>query len=196
MAKTASLVAVFYNYRMWASELICIFSGARKGELLVKKVNGRDTKKDCKISDVQMSKDYIQIFRPRQGNTKTTANLRGTKRSGTDCGTFWPTFSTFFKILKTIICTVLVTKRTPFRSQEPHPYYLQPVLEKNYRRRHPSQACPPGTIGGHGGRIRLATLLDIRNVNEVDIKGRGRWSSKCWQIYVRMFTEYYKSYKF
>ena len=48
---------------------------------------------------------------------------------------------------------------------------------------------PKGSAGGHGGRIRLATLLDIRGVRENDIKGRGRWSSACWEIYVRMFSK-------
>ena len=37
--------------------------------------------------------------------------------------------------------------------------------------------------------FRLATLLEIRGTAIVDIKGRGRWASECWQIYVRMFME-------
>ena len=175
------------NYRMWASELICIFSGARKGELLVKKVNGRDTKKDCKISDVQMSKDYIQIFVHDKVTQKRLPIYVARKEVEPIVERFGQHFD-IFKILKTIIAQSSSPNELLFVHKN-----RTPITYNQYWKRITNVATlagmPPGTIGGHGGRIRLATLLDIRNVNEVDIKGRGRWSSKCWQIYVRMFMD-------
>ena len=47
---------------------------------------------------------------------------------------------------------------------------------------------PGGSVGGHGGRIRMATLLAIQGKEDIYIMGRGRWRSTCWHTYVRLFT--------
>ena len=173
--------------RLWASELICLFSGTRKGELLVQKNTGRNTNKDCKVSDVHMSENFIQIFVHDKVKRKRLPVFIDRKEVEPIIQRFGPHFD-IFAIMKTILAEAKELSELLFVHQDGSP------ITYNQFWKAITKIClqaklPKGAIGGHGGRIRLATLLEIRGTAIVDIKGRGRWASECWQIYVRMFME-------
>ena len=49
---------------------------------------------------------------------------------------------------------------------------------------------PKGAIGGHSGRIYMATLMAYQRKSVAEIMKRGRWNSDAWRLYVKLLIRH------
>ena len=134
-----------------------------------------------------MSENFIQIFVHDKVQRKRLPAFISRKEVEPIVKRFGPHFD-IFEIMKKILAEAKDLAELLFVHQDGSPITYNQFW-KTITKICLQAKLPKGAIGGHGGRIRLATLLEIRGTSIVDIKGRGRWASECWQIYVRMFMD-------
>ena len=175
----------WFNSRLWATELIGIFAGTRKGELLVKTQNpsARNTLKDFHVRDVTINSESIQLWVFGKASLKRESALILREEVEPIVKRFGKHFD-IFRILKEILDSASSPDDLVFCHTNGKPItYNQywPVITDVCKR----AKVPKGSTGGHGGRNRLATLMAIKNYKDIYIKGRGRWTSVCWETYVR-----------
>ena len=179
------------NLRLWISELMCLFAGVRKGDILLLSADPTKWKgKDVRKKDLTISDNMIQLS--VQGKCDGVLRERALilRSEVTPIVQLYGKQFDIFELLKEI-------------KQEDAADYNEddllfahtdgtPILYRQYWAWMDDATAraglPKGSATGHGGRIRLCTLLMIQGHSEVYIMSRGRWKSDCWMIYFRLFT--------
>ena len=179
----------YLGKRMLISELTCMFAGSRRGELhpLIKNRTIRKTKRDCLKESITIGSNEIQVmvFDKAAQKMKPISILRHEVQPMIHkYGNHFDIFALYKEIMSET-------------NNKGHGLLLEnkdgsPITYQEYwkflTKTCASAGIPKGRIGGHSGRIRMATLLAMQGHKVKYIKMRGRWSSECWEIYVRTFS--------
>ena len=178
----------FDGNQMFISDLICLFAGTRKGQLLVPSADPSKWKnKELRGSDILIHQNEIQIrVRSKCNGTERQSHLILRSEVQPIVDKFGPQFDIFDKLTK-LKNSLTSQSQLLFRHRDGSPItYNQfwKVISKATK----EAGMPAGSVGGHGGRIRMATLQAIQGKKDIYIMGRGHWVSTCWHAYVRLFT--------
>jgi len=179
------------NKRIWATELLCMFGGFRKGDLLLLKKDPKTWKgKEVRKKDVDIGENVMVITVKGKftGRPERVLLLRSEVQPIIDkFGNHFDIFAIMKDIMQENTADDYQEDDLLFTHQDGTPilysYYYRHMNDATLR-----AGLPGGSTTGHGGRIRLCTLLMIQGHNEVYIMSRGRWKSDCWMIYFRLFT--------
>ena len=164
--------------------LMTILGGFRMGELLPKTIDPekRNTFKDCKVKDVHLSKNTITV----KVLSKTTKDYESVNIHVSEMNVLIELFGAEFDVMKILqdITQDASPDRLLFVRADGLPFTYNYFMVQ-LRKATDAMKIPRGYLGGHSGRIYLASLLALQNVKDSYIQKRGRWKSKAFKMYVR-----------
>ena len=171
---------------VWLAQLLTSLTGARLGELLAGAVHAdkRNTKKDLLDGHITITASgtleasVLGKNGRRQMVFTSKAEFHPLVR---EFGPHWDVVA----IAKRVMHRNLSRPGTLlFRHADGDPFTYAQYMDR-LRQICADARIPSGAIGGHSGRIYMASFMAFNNASVATIKSRGRWTSDCWKIYAR-----------
>ena len=174
---------------IWAVATICFFGAMRIHELLARQISNFDPVntllgQDIKLRTIRLGSEKVKII---QIKIKAPKESRCIKNKIIDIyengGTLCPV-----RALEKWLLTAPPTKKgLPFfRMHDGTPLTgrkLNEVLKKCFKKHIPAKM---GFVSSHSFRGGLASLMGLMGYSDEDIMAVGRWSSQCFESYVKL----------